>query len=207
MIPVQEQPEPPDFNEKVRLPGQKFLGKTPNPTVRQLNRRNYWTRILSDLHAAYNGICAYSAHWISGHVAFDTADHFVPKSVAPELTYEWSNLRLCSPKMNLYKGDYLDVVDPFKIEAEWFVMDFSTYLIEANPGLSPEIVASVNQTINRLRLNDDDRCVQDRYIWLREYCESECTLEHLERKYPFMANELRRQGMVEEIKSRMAKTR
>ncbi len=56
MIPIIRQPEPDEFNEKVRIPGNEFLkihpqDDTPIPP--------YWQKIENELWCAYNGICSY----------------------------------------------------------------------------------------------------------------------------------------------------
>lgn len=114
MISVQEQPEPPDFSKKVRDPGSAFIHQLSYPV--KWKNREYWRRSLHDLHTAYHGICAYSAHWIPCVTGAATVDHFIPKSIAPQFAYEWKNYRLASSKMNSRKGDYQDVLDPFGLQ-------------------------------------------------------------------------------------------
>ena len=105
MIPIVLQPEPHDFDVKVRRQGQKFLRKHSKPTNKQFRNNNYWNKCLPKLIAAYHCVCAYSACWIPTQA---TVDHFSPKSVRPELAYEWDNFRLASEKLNNYKRDIHD---------------------------------------------------------------------------------------------------
>lgn len=131
MIRVQEQPEPADFNTKVRIPGNVYLLTNPNPTNKQFKKHRKWSNVLDDLYSAYSGICAYSASWISPAQSDPTVDHYLPKQKYPQQAYEWSNFRLCNPKMNRYKDNHEDVLDPFDIQNGWFVIDFSTFLIDS----------------------------------------------------------------------------
>ena len=51
MIPVSPQPEPDDFDEKVRKPGTAWLAH--NPTVKPEDYPAYWRKALPDLRVAY----------------------------------------------------------------------------------------------------------------------------------------------------------
>ncbi len=59
MIPVKQQPEPTDFESKVRSKGVGFLQTVPRPKT--WDNREYWRESLKDLYGAYNQVCAYSA--------------------------------------------------------------------------------------------------------------------------------------------------
>jgi hypothetical protein len=201
MIPVQEQPEPTDFAQKVRKPGVAFLQQIIRPT--NWDNREYWQNALPALYQAYAGICAYSAHWIQYDEGAATVDHFIPKSVAPQLAYEWRNYRLASRTMNIRKGNHQDVLDPFKLEPNWFIIDFPSLLIKPNPTLALSQREQVIATIKRLRLNDDDTCVQARQHWILPFCKNECSFEFLKQHAPFIAYELQRQNLVGKIASIM----
>jgi len=62
VIPVRLQPEPDDFEAKVRQKGLDFLNKFPHP--KNWNNRDYWRHSLDDLYRVYGRTCAYSAQWI-----------------------------------------------------------------------------------------------------------------------------------------------
>jgi uncharacterized protein (TIGR02646 family) len=193
VIPVEEQPEPNDFNEKVRVPGADFLRTNPKPD--SWRSKEYWRRSLEDLHKAYNGICSYCAHWIPCDTGAATVDHFIPKSRAPQLAYEWSNFRLAASKMNSRKRDYQDVLDPFTLEANSFILEFPSLIIKPNPVLNNERKSKASKTIARLKLNTNESSVKARFHWLMCYCDGEITFEHLEKNAPFIATELIRQGL------------
>jgi hypothetical protein len=199
LIPIQAQPEPPDFSKKVREPGQVFLHDFPHPT--KWKKKEYWQRALPDLYRMYNGICAYCAEWIPPTTGDPTVDHFIPKSVQPQLAYEWSNYRLASLRFNGRKKEYRDVLDPFTLEPDWFILDFPSLQIVPNPKLSNVQAKLVVDTINRLKLNDGI-CVQSRERWIKEFCDK-LDFEFLKRNAPFIAYELERQGLVDKIASLM----
>jgi len=197
MIPVKPQPEPDDFDEKVRQPGLVFLSKVPNPKTEDWKKHDYWVKSLPDLYTSYNKICAYSAQWIPRPEGSPSVDHFLPKSPKPELAYEWHNFRLACLSLNQRKGTQLDVIDPFELPVNSFILDFPSLIIKPNPELLYPLKGRVISTINRLQLNDYDKCIDGRLEWLKTYYEDNSSFDSLKRKAPFIAYELERQGLVE----------
>src|SRR5947207_1663607 len=104
MMPVERAPKPREFNRLVGRPGKKFLGQKPRPTPKEFRTHSYWRNILPQLHTAYDGICAYSSHWIPYDTGSDTVEHFKSKNAFPELAYTWSNYRLVCGTLNGRKG-------------------------------------------------------------------------------------------------------
>lgn len=192
MIPVQLKAEPASFNSKVRQPGKAFLKKCPNPTNTEFRKNAFWKNSVHDLHAAYLGICAYTCFYL---VPPGSADHFLPKSIHPSETYEWKNYRLCSHRVNGYKSDSKDVIDPFVVQSGWFVLDVPSCLVKPGAGLSKVLTNQVEATIKQLRLNDDDYFVQERCELMVDFAFGEVTLAHLLKRYPFLAAEIIRQGL------------
>jgi hypothetical protein len=200
MIPVQLQPEPSDFNSKVRIPGSKFLQTNPSLTGRDAwKNREYWQKSLEDLYNAYNHICSYTAIWIqSPPEGQRSVDHFVPKSHDPSQAYEWSNFRLTSVRMNTWKDIHQDILDPFQIGNDWFFLNFFSLEIHPNPDLTWEQQEAILATTKRLKLNEKD-CIKTRQNWLNDYCFSHKSLGFLEKRAPFIAHELKRQGYTQKI--------
>lgn len=193
-----QKPEPDDFEVKVRAPGRAFLRHVPNPSTQQFNRNGHWQKCLPQLYAAYGGVCAYSACWLPME---SSVDHFVPKSVDKDLAYEWSNYRLSSLRLNSYKGERTDVLDPFLILKGWFVLNLTNFLVEANTGLEPQIETAVRNTIKALRLNRDDVLVNLRFRIVRDYAKNLMPFDFLSIYYPFIASELDRQNQKDAIKA------
>jgi len=198
MIPVALQPEPHDFEVTVRTPGRAFLRRNPRPTSDDFKKKRFWQNCLPDLRQAYSEICAYSACWI---YAEGTVDHFWPVSVKPELAYEWSNYRLALSKLNSYKGDKTDVLDPFHIQEGWFVLNFTNFYVEPNAGLETTVETAVKRTIEAFRLNEDDCLVRLRFSIVKDYAQGRISLEYLVHRYPFIGKELERQNLTESIKT------
>lgn len=196
MIPVAPQAEYTDFDRQVRQPGLAFLKGTPQPTSAQFRKNNFWNRARRHLEAAYLHRCAYTTLRMADG---GTIDHFLPKARRPDLAYEWNNYRLARQKINRRKGDTIQVVDPFQVRPGWFVLDVPSCLIRSGGRLDAKLRKRVNATINILQLNDDDGMVQERCDWLVDLAEGNVTLEFLDRWYPFLSSEVRRQSIVDDL--------
>lgn len=198
MIKVIQQEELVLFEEKVRIPGQAFLMKVPNPTANQWKSHNYWGIINSDFYKCYSGICAYTGMWFSLSSNDASVDHFMPKAHYPSLAYEWNNYRLTTIKTNRKKGAKI-IVDPFAIENGWFILDIPSYLVKCSSELSEEQKRLVEYTIEVLELNSDDNMVQERLNIIKDYSQGHIDFDFLQRRYPFIASELSRQNLKENI--------
>ncbi len=118
----------------------------------------------------------------------------------PALAYEWGNYRLAFEKLNSYKGDRDDIVDPFAIEDTWFALNFTNFYVVSGDGLSDNEQELVQRTIRVLRLNKDDSLVEWRFSVVQSYSWGHTTFDYLQAHFPFIARELRRQGFEETIK-------
>ncbi len=209
MIPVTPKQEPKNFYEKVTRKAEAFLMEIPKPAKKQIDAKGYWTDALDELHSLYDETCAYSGLWCQRDAA--TVDHFVPRAAIwesnPMMAFEWSNFRLASNSMNSAKREYRDVVDPFKIDWGWFVIDFPSMVVKSGTGLDAAEKVRVEATISRLKFNDlKKRHIHYRRKLIRRYCES-CkkwnsegpALDELQRMAPFIAYELERQKLTKEI--------
>ena len=192
MIPVPLAPEYPNFDTDVRAPGAAFLAECPNPNSEQFRKKNFWNRAAKELHAAYSGICAYTAMYLPEQ---GTVDHFRPKSTFPSLAYEWKNFRLASGRVNNAKGNQEHIIDPFEVEDDWFHLDIPACLLRPNPNLDRPMRNRINETIKSLRLNQDDHYVQDRCNFLMYFARGEISEAFLGQRYPFLSKEVRRQGL------------
>ena len=195
MIPIESQPEPENFDERVRIPGNRFLAEVPTPTTKQWEGKEYWRRILPNMRQAYKGICAYCAHWIPHSTGNHSIDHFVPRVRNPNLAYEWSNFRYVSARFNSRKGTRT-ILDPFTLSPNWFIIDFTSLHIKPHPDLLPDQKKMVQETIDCLRLNKDDDLVVEREAWARHCRNGDIPLSHLQKYYPFIAYELERQDLL-----------
>ncbi len=208
MIHVTEQIESPDFNASVRVPGRRFLNRYIGRPLLSKDFQNHWSNCLRELRIAYMGICAYTASYVPLDIAnsVGSVDHFIGKTTDRELAYEWTNYRFCTPRVNTNKGNSERVMDPFHITNGWFILDFDSYLVMPASDLPEFLETSVQNTIDDLKLNDDDNIAQARADQVQEYIDGHVTFDFLERKYPFIAMELTRQRLQASIKLRTRKT-
>ena len=190
MIPIQQRPEPSNFRTNIRDPGTQFLAQVPNPSKRQWGENDLWRNCFNDLYREYHGICAYIGMWTPHHDA--TVDHYLPKSIYPQRAYDWENYRLSCEKANNNKSD-LDILDPFYIQSDWFILDFPSLQVKPNQNISLIDFNLIKCTIDILRLNGED-FIQERLGWVMEYIRG-LDFTYLERFAPFIAYELRRQKL------------
>ncbi|MED7668539.1 hypothetical protein GXB78_15160 [Pseudomonas moraviensis subsp. stanleyae] len=198
MIYVQPQPEPDDFDKKVRAKGLAHLkakgialngALPPGTEVAPL-----WRESLTDLHVAYGGICAYLGMFFE-RVAGSSVDHFIAKSVSAKDIYEWSNYRLACSTLNSRKRDYSTVLDPFLLAPDLFRLQLSTGHIYPNPRLDAKAMRLIELTIETLSL-DDALCRDTRARVYEEYVKYNLDNDYFRSKYPFIWSEARRQGLL-----------
>lgn len=199
MIPVVAQPEPVHFDARVRSKGLNYHEKNGFPLNRPLppkaNIPSYWRECLTDLHHAYAGICAYLGVYFERVMGAGSVDHFIAKSANAGLAYEWSNYRLACSTMNSRKGAFDDVLDPFYLAPDLFRLQLSTGHIYPNPRLAAKAMRLVEETIERLRL-DDQQCRELRVSWYQDYLEHGLPSDYLKKKSPFVWYEANRQGLL-----------
>jgi hypothetical protein len=196
MIPVTKQEEPKDFNKKVRIPGQRFLQTASSPSSRQLQRHNYWKHLKDELYNLYENICAYTGEWLPPTSA--SVDHFIPKSKSPQLAYEWDNYRLTTGIINNNKGEQTGLIDPFDVQAGWFVLVLPGCDIKPCATLDEIDSKKVEHTIKVLKLNSSERS-NKRYGIIQEYIKKDITFDFLRKRYPYIAYEIERQGARKDI--------
>lgn len=198
MIHVDLMPEPEDFDVNVRIPGNAFLSRTPHPGTKQWQHHHYWGKCSSQLYNAYHGICAYSGEWFSRTTTTVSVDHFYPKSGYPELAYEWDNYRLTTQVMNNYKGDKI-ILDPFQIQNGDLCLDFPSCLVKPRRTMTPAEKSKALLTIQTLHLNDEEQASRRCEI-VTDYILGHISRTFLEKRYPYIAEELDRQGLYDKIK-------
>ncbi|AQR64893.1 hypothetical protein BXU06_07305 [Aquaspirillum sp. LM1] len=199
MIPVTAQPEPADFDAKVRKKGLAYLNKKgillDQPLPEKTAIEPYWCHCLTDLHQAYGGVCAYLGVFFERVMGASSVDHFIAKSTLAGQAYEWSNYRLACSTMNSRKREYNDVLDPFFLAPNSFWLQLSTGHIYPNPHLAAQPRRIVEQTIERLGL-DDPACRELRARLYQEYLEYQLPSVYLKKLSPFIWCEANRQGLL-----------
>ena|ERR1700722_4718723 len=213
MIGVRPADKPPTFDARVRQPGLRAIEEiVGRPAVRRGRKRKatakrredikpsefppLWRAMTEDLLSAYGRVCAYACLYIERLTGAATVDHWMPKSTAWNRVYEWDNYRLACAIMNTWKSDGSGVLDPFEVTDGLFALDLVSLRAVPGPAAGTRRRA-VEETIRRLRLDGSDYTAALEDYW-RDYRSGDITLARLERRAPFLARELRRQGKLNE---------
>lgn len=210
MIPVQLAAEPATFDAKVRRRGDdamlELTGRIPSKPRRGRPRKvvarrrdqipsgdfpPYWRDVLPEMRTLYASRCAYLAMYLEPATGSPTVDHVIPRSRNWRLVYEWSNYRLAASLVNSRKNDLETVLDPFTIAPETFALDFTT--LEVTAGAVGRQLPVLELATTLSILNAADCCLQ-RAEYVDAYRAYDISLRWLERRAPFIAQELRRQG-------------
>jgi hypothetical protein len=217
VIPVARAEEPASFDTKVRRRGldaiAELLGEPPSRPRRGPRRKrrfaardrippdafpDFWRDALPDLRKKYGHRCAYLALYLHHATGNASVDHFVPKAKDWQLVYEWSNYRLCSSLINGHKSDREIALDPFSIEPGLFALELTDYQVVPGPAALGPRIAVVTDTIDDLGLNLP-ACRKAREEYVEAYRDGPpggIALPRLEAHAPFIAQELRRQGLL-----------
>lgn len=205
VIPVEPRDAPPEFEERVRRPGLRWLEEHGIPLDTRLEPgaeiRPYWRECLDELHDAYGGVCAYLCVFVEKCTGGASTDHFVAKSRRAGLAYDWHNYRLACTRMNSRKREFEDVLDSFGLESDTFRLELITGRIYPNPGLAEPQRDVAASTIMRLGLDDPD-CRELRarrfhdYVKIRGPLANPSLEDHLRRTAPFVWLEAIRQGLL-----------
>ena len=199
MMRVAPAPEPDTFDGDVRQPGLRALDRLAEEysgskeAIPASKFPPYWRKSLNDLLEGYHRICSYLCLYIPRGTGARSVDHMVPKSTAWDQAYEWDNYRLACSLMNSRKGSAASVLDPFDVEDGWFVLELVAFQVLPARGLADPTAVAVEDTIERLRLNDEE-CCGAREEYAEEYWRECIPFDYVRRRAPFVANELRRQN-------------
>ena len=186
------------YEQRVRIPGDAFLALYPSPTREQFRRNDFWTEVHDEMYDAYGGICMYCASWTprtqrGASIWQTTIDHFLPKSVVPNLAYDWTNFRLCRNDINTKKALDLYVPDPFGILNEWFQIDFATWRVCPSDDAPIYVKHRIRSAFVRLGLNED-AYIEERQNAASVYVHQPADRVQLEALYPFLTGEIERQS-------------
>ena len=128
-----------------------------------------WRDFHDVLYERFSGLCAYCERHCPGET-----DHFRPKRVFPELTYQWSNWLLACTPCNRAKGDswpQLGYVNPCAESPpdrpeNYFDYDIDAGLIVPRADLNSPMRERANRMIADLKLNHYHQ-VKARLGWIR----------------------------------------
>lgn len=184
MIPVAPVPEPADFEERARRPGNAWLAE--NQGVKR--PRDYWSPFRAVLADGFADRCGYTAMYID----MGTIDHLRSFKTNPELAYEWSNYRYAASWINSAKKTG-DVLDPYEVGEGWFEVLLPSLQLVATDKVPPEHRALVERTLKHLPIAHDERVVRQRRSWYEKYKEGKLSLDGLRMHAPLIAAAVEKQ--------------
>ncbi len=202
VIPVSLQPEPADFDRKVRQPGLAWLAAqgipSTGPAPQKPQLRAFWSASNKALWDAYKGTCAYLAIYFDWDTGASSTDHFIPKSVDVGQAYEWANYRLSCLGANRNKNKFGDVFDPIGMPPDAFELNLLSGEIKPDRTLAarhgPAAVELAEKTISRLKLDSPDlNSMRSRHF--RQYLRKK-DADTLRDLSPFVYHEALRQGLL-----------
>ena len=194
MIRVASPPEPPDFERRVRQPGQTWLAKNLDengklPAGKRPPAR--WSAFKGKLAAGFQNRCGYSAMF----EPVGTVDHYLSCDNHPQQAYEWVNYRYASAWINASKGTLDEqVLDPFEVQDDWFEILLPSLQLVLTNVVPAHERQRAEFTLIRLRLRDDERVIRQRQQWYGLYREGKLTLAGLEVVAPLIARAIRKQA-------------
>lgn len=179
-------PEPPDFDEKARQPGLKWLREHADA-----NRpHDYWRPFTPALRKGFRGLCAYAVL----HTPVGTVDHYISFKGDRSLAYEWSNYRYASDLMNRKKSNRDDrVLDPHEVSDDWFEILLPSLQLVATDRLPPEQEERARHVLEEFGLRDDERIVRWRRSYYEQYLSGKLTFEGLRDFAPLIARAVEKQ--------------
>lgn len=191
MIHFERVPEPADFDEKARRPGNAWLENHSGAE----RPRDYWTPFKPALRSAFRGLCGYSAMYIPS--GGGEIDHYVGYKEGPALTYEWGNYRYCLSWLNKAKGHRhpgaLQVLDPYEIQDGWFEVHLPSFQLLITDLLPGHLRARAEYTMKRLQLRDHEQMIEERQAWYELYESGALSLDGLHQVAPLLARAVEKQ--------------
>ena len=189
MIPVPPVPEPPSFNEKARVPGNRWLAKHPD----EKRPRDYWSEFKPQLADGFGDLCAYCAMY----EPVGTVDHFVSWHEDRSQAYSWENYRYCAQWINASKGKTPadKLLDPCTIKDGWFEIHLPSLHLQVSNRVPDVLRERAVYVLERLHLYDDERVLRQRREWYRMFQDGEISLKGLRNKAPLIAAAVTRAGM------------
>ena len=181
MIECGSVPEPPEFCQRARIPGNQWLAAHPNAK----RPRDYWSPFKGDLAAGFQMRCAYSAMF----EPVGTVEHFVSWHESRLHAYEWTNYRYSAAWINSSKKNEQssNLMDPFSVQDGWFEVILPSLQLRVSNSIPGTLRALAEYTIRRLRLVHDERVMRQRREWYRMYQCGELSFDGLEKKAPLIA--------------------
>jgi hypothetical protein len=148
------------------------------------------------MRESYRCLCAYLAMRVHPATGAGTVDHFIPRTAAWDKVYEWSNYRLSCAFVNGCKGSHVLPFDPLTLPDGLCALEFVTFQVKPGAAATGALEVVVDSMINDILHLNDRQCCELRMTYFDDYMSGDLSLAILERDAPFIAMEVRRQGML-----------
>lgn len=188
MIPVKRVEEPPEFEQRTRMPGHAWLQA--KDYLHRSRPHDFWSWCAEPLREAFHERCG----WLAMYIADGHVEHFVSwnecKHDEPQLAYEWSNYRYILPRLNSRKQHRPGLLDPFEVGSGWFRVELPSLLLVCTEVIPPPLRARAQQTIDDLGLvgRGDSRVRRLRRGWLQQYRHNRLSLTGLSDVAPLVGD-------------------
>jgi len=167
MMKFDRPPQPAFLQENYKRWGWAHYNKrTENPSAPFAWRINQGSRVNDLIWDALNVVakdhCAFCDGYPLGTFARRTIEHFRPVSLYPRLAYTWANLFICCDRCQAAKRAQFDklLLKPDTLDyafERYFIVNYRTGEIEANPGANEEDQQRAQLTIIFYALNEHGR--------------------------------------------------
>jgi hypothetical protein len=184
VIPVRPVPEPANFDQAARKPGQAWLASHPDAE----RPHDYWSPFRADLATGFADRCGYSAMYEPS----GTVDHYVSYRSDPAQAYEWSNYRYAAQWLNSSKKKQ-EVLDPYLVGPDWFEIQLPSLQLIATDRIPLPFRPIVERMKQSFPIFHDERIIRQRRQWYRMYQDGKLTLDGLREAAPLIAAAVEKQ--------------
>ncbi len=181
MIRFEPVPEPADFDQRTKTPGDAWLAANPETS----RPKDLWTQFKGELADGFRNLRAYSVMY----EPVGTVDHFVSCHEDRSRAYDWTNYRYCAAWINSSKNNEpaAHLLDPYEIGEGWFEIHLPSLQLRVSDAIPEELRARAEHVLTRLHLRDDERVMRQRRAWYKVFQDGDLTLDGLEGKAPLIA--------------------
>ncbi len=178
MMKFERPPQPSFLQENYKKWGKAYKAKRDKNSSAVFQWRKYARKgvnqhLLEALEPSAKSHCAFCDGYPLGTFARQTLEHFRPKSLFPELAYNWWNLFVCCDICQASKGEEFDAkllkpdLEDYQFD-RYFILNYATGEIELNPAADGFEQECAQMTIALYQLNEHGR-PQSRLSEYRKY--------------------------------------
>ncbi len=167
MMKLERTPAPEFLQKNYKTWGYEFADKRKENPAYSFTWKSYEGKRINEILRGFlvsmtRNHCSFCDSYPLGTASHQTIEHFRPKSQYPLLAYVWHNLFLCCDVCQNAKNEKFDrkLLKPDKPDycfEKYFVLNYKTGEIEANPSASESDQGRARITIEMYSLNKKER--------------------------------------------------